>query len=272
MVLSEHWSAPIARIVPVRTERRATVLRAQLLACHDERGAAVACALVIAKMRNQRALLLYHAKYPRRDAAVRSALAAAAVRIADEVRATSRIHPADVAASRRALFLTEARAAAHYWSAVARLVPADWSFPGRRGRGAQDPMNALLNYGYALLLSRVWWAIERQGLHPYLGVLHTSRRERPGLVFDLMEEFRQPLVDRAILGMIGRGTAVVLRKDGRVSLRTRRRLEAAVEHGLGRRLRCRSGGTLADAVFAQARAARRAFLDGRPYCAHRMPW
>jgi CRISPR-associated protein Cas1 len=63
----------------------------------------------------------------------------------------------------------------------ARLVPADWEFPGRRGRGARDPMNSVLNYGYALLMHQVWWAIERQGLHPYLGFLHTSRRERPEL-------------------------------------------------------------------------------------------
>ncbi|MCC6847381.1 MAG: CRISPR-associated endonuclease Cas1 [Deltaproteobacteria bacterium] len=272
VVLASENGAPIARIVPVRAGRRTQLLLAQLRARHDERGAAVARALVIAKTRNQRALLLYHGKYPRRDATVRAAITASAARIAAEANAASRMHPTDLLASRRPLFLAEARAAAHYWSAVARLLPADWSFPGRRGRGARDPMNALLNYGYALLLSRVWWAIERQDLHPYLGVLHTSRRERPGLVFDLMEEFRQPLVDRAILGMIGRGTAVALREDGRVSLRTRRRLEAAVQRGLERRLRRRAGATLGDAIFAQARAVRWALLDGRPYRAHRMPW
>lgn len=272
VILTSAGGAPVARVVPVRSERRVRLLEVQLLARSGVRGATLAREIVVAKIRNQRALLRYHAKYRRRPAAVIRELARAAAAIGECVVAAQGLLGTTLADTRRPLFLLEARAARHYWCAIGRLVPTDWEFPGRRGRGARDPMNALLNYGYALLANRVWWAIERQGLHPYLGFLHTSRRERPGLVFDLMEEFRQPLVDRAILGLIGRGSRVVMRQEGRLAMRTLRRVERAIERGLERRLRRRSGNTLAGEIVGSARAIRRALMEGGPYRGHRMAW
>jgi CRISPR/Cas system-associated endonuclease Cas1 len=47
-------------------------------------------------------------------------------------------------------------------------------------------------------------------------------------VFDLMEPFRQPVVDKAVLGLLGRGTKVEVAKTGDLSLRTRVLLQRAV--------------------------------------------
>ena len=99
---------------------------------------------------------------------------------------------------------------------------------GERRLGATDPINSMLNYGYWHLSMAVWRAIEGQHLHPFLGFLHTSRHGGVGLVYDAMEEFRPALVDRAVLAMVGRGTTVVLRKDGRLSTATRRRVDLAL--------------------------------------------
>lgn len=63
--------------------------------------------------------------------------------------------------AREHLFLTKARAAAHYWQAFACLVPSRLGFPRRLHREAADVVNKVLNYGYALLLSRVWVAVHR---------------------------------------------------------------------------------------------------------------
>ena len=42
------------------------------------------------------------------------------------------------------------------------------------------------------------------GSSPYEGIIHASYRNRPSLSFDLTEEFRQPIVDRAVITQIVR--------------------------------------------------------------------
>lgn len=109
---------------------------------------------------NQRALLRCHAKYPRLPPTTRNTLESAAAAIGEQ-------HACEIptvgapAVVRQELMLREAHAAAHYWRGVAVLVPDRLGFCRRRTRGATDPFNMVLNYGYALLGSRVWWAIER---------------------------------------------------------------------------------------------------------------
>ncbi len=80
----------------------------------------------------------------------------------------------------------EATAAAAYW----RALMGDDFRRDYEGKG----INALLNYGYAIVRSAMCRAICASGLHPTLG-LHHHHRENPFcLADDLMEPFR-PLVD-----------------------------------------------------------------------------
>ena len=89
----------------------------------------------------------------------------------------------------------EARAASHYWRVFANILSPENYFPGREKRGSIDPVNVALNYGYGILYSKVWSALYRAHLDPYVGFLHKDRRSRPGLVMDFVEEFRQLVVD-----------------------------------------------------------------------------
>jgi CRISPR-associated protein Cas1 len=98
----------------------------------------------------------------------------------------------------------EGHAASVYWSALGSFAPSTLGFPGRVGRGATDTLNGALNYTYSLLYGEVWRALVKAGLDPYFGVMHGSERDGGSLVFDLIEEFRAPFVDRAILAMLGR--------------------------------------------------------------------
>jgi CRISPR-associated endonuclease Cas1 len=78
-------------------------------------------------------------------------------------------------------------------------------------RNATHPVNALLNYGYGLLESRVRIAIAAVGLDADVGFMHVNKRgrgvaQRSPLTLDLMEPLR-PVVDRAVLGfMFGKKT------------------------------------------------------------------
>jgi CRISPR-associated protein Cas1 len=103
-----------------------------------------------------------------------------------------------------------------------------------------------------------------------LGLLHTGRRRSAGLVFDLMEPFRQPLVDKAVLGLLGRGAKLELTRAGDLTLRTR----ALLQRALTRRITATAGATRTLEAEIQRRviAFRQALVDSRPYAAYRMSW
>lgn len=98
----------------------------------------------------------------------------------------------------------EGAGAAAYFAGFAVLVDGPVPFPGRRRRPPPDPVNALLSFGYVLLLRRVEALVEARGLDPAIGFLHSFRPGRPSLALDLMEEFRHPLVDRLVATLFNR--------------------------------------------------------------------
>ena len=75
---------------------------------------------------------------------------------------------------------------------------------GRNRRPPKDRCNALLSYGYALLLKDITNAILVVGLDPCLGFYHTPRSQASPLALDLMELFRVSLVDLPVIASINR--------------------------------------------------------------------
>ena len=135
----------------------------------------------------------------------------------------------DLRLMRDRVFSAEGRAAIPYWKAVRSLVPESMNFPGRVRQGATDPVNCLLNYGYAILGTKVHQCILEHGLSTYFSFLHTPQRGRPSLVYDLMEEFRAWAVDRVVLGMIGKGRCPEMDAQGKIRLEDRRFLIQRLE-------------------------------------------
>lgn len=102
----------------------------------------------------------------------------------------------------------EGNLAAQYFGALPNLVadtanPA-FHFSGRNRRPPKDRFNAMLGFGYALLLKDVMNAILTVGLEPALGFYHQPQRQAPPLALDLMEIFRVPLVDMPVMAAINR--------------------------------------------------------------------
>ena len=98
--------------------------------------------------------------------------------------------------------------AAHYFSALPDVIAPDVGAAmrpdGRSRRPPRDRCNALLSFGYALLLKDVMNAILVVGLDPALGFYHQPRSQAHPLALDLMELFRVPLVDLPVLASINR--------------------------------------------------------------------
>ncbi len=99
----------------------------------------------------------------------------------------------------------EGMASKIYFSAFPELIDLTrWSWKGRTQHPATDPINALLNYGYAFLEREVRIAVALAGLDARIGFFHSNDGRKDALVFDLMEFFRQPVIDRFVLNLINR--------------------------------------------------------------------
>jgi CRISPR-associated protein Cas1 len=226
--------------------------RAQLAAFGDARGAALALTFAGGKIANQANLLRYVAKYRKTtDPALHRELQLRVREVLDHLAELTDLGAADPNARvddlRGTLLSIEGRAAQRYWGGLKLVVPAALGWPGREGRGAPDPFNAALNYGYGVLYGQVERALVLAGLDPYAGFIHVDRPGKPSLTLDLIEEFRAPVVDRTILGMVGRGVALAQDDEGLLTLEVRRavarnvldRLEESSERYEGKRQKLR---------------------------------
>lgn len=113
----------------------------------------------------------------------------------------------------------EARGAQAYWMAWSTVtvrfakkdeakIPAHWKTFGTRSspltgqpRLAANPVNALLNYCYAILETEGTIACLAVGLDPGMGVLHADQRNRDSLTLDVIEPVR-PKVDALVLELL----------------------------------------------------------------------
>jgi len=89
------------------------------------------------------------------------------------------------------------------------ILPDEWRTVGPRftrvyasgSRNASHPVNAILNYDYAVLQSQMQIKLVADGYDPMLGIMHYDRDGAPAFVSDLMEPER-PKVDCAVLAFL----------------------------------------------------------------------
>lgn len=118
----------------------------------------------------------------------------------------------------RSILLVEASAAHSYFAPLKDIsvnwqgdrqthIPREWRKVGQRrsflgwNRNATHPVQAMLNYAYAVLESQVRIAVSAVGLDPTIGYLHANEADRPALVLDLMEPLR-PVVARLLMEFV----------------------------------------------------------------------
>ncbi|MBX3057911.1 MAG: CRISPR-associated endonuclease Cas1 [Anaerolineae bacterium] len=99
----------------------------------------------------------------------------------------------------------EGKAAAYYFEALRSLLDRAWGFQKRDYHPPPDPFNALLSFGYSLLLKDVRAAVQMVGLDVYMGFFHEVHPGRPSLALDLMEEWRPIIADALCLELVNRG-------------------------------------------------------------------
>ena len=105
----------------------------------------------------------------------------------------------------------EAQAARHYWRS---LMGSEF----RRDQKAEG-VNALLNYGYAIIRAMVARALVGTGLHPAMGIHHSNQYNGLCLADDMMEPFRAWIDERVLLFVNGGGEAKIDRQSKQALLR-----------------------------------------------------
>ncbi len=156
--------------------------------------------LVLTKVRNQRAVLLYFSKYLRNDANDEYQFLVFNIRKINSLIEQIKGLPFNEHRNwRNSLLGLEGLIARFYFETLANtsLFPDD--FTNREGRYARSITNQSLNWSYAILESYVWQALDNAGLEVFAGIYHTDRPGKPSLVLDLMEEYRAWVVDRNLI-------------------------------------------------------------------------
>lgn len=236
----------------------------QVQAVGDHRGIRLAIGFVQAKIKNQIHLLKYFGKYQKRiQSNYESRIRNAVDRMEALIRQAKTLGPINNLEEIRAkLFACEGQAAGFYWELVKDLLGSAVYFKGRERKGATDLVNSLLNYGYGVLYSRIFESVIMAGLNPTISFLHKEQYGKPTLIFDMIEEFRQPIVDRSVFAMIRKNEKMSL-EGTELSKETRRKLIEAMSAKLYAKRKWRHKElTFAEIIREQANSLAR-FLEGK---------
>lgn len=96
----------------------------------------------------------------------------------------------------------EGIAARNYFHGLAKLIDPEFAFDGRNRMPPRDPFNAMISFGYTVLMQEIFGELENHGLTPYGGFMHQDRERHPTLASDLLEEWRAVIVDATVLSLI----------------------------------------------------------------------
>jgi CRISPR-associated protein Cas1 len=100
----------------------------------------------------------------------------------------------------------EGYGSARYFEAFAKIIrDKSFVFTKRQYHPPPDPVNAMLSFGYMMLLNELNSLLEAFGFDVFLGFLHSAKYGRASLATDLIEEFRSPIIDRLVIYLINLG-------------------------------------------------------------------
>lgn len=91
-----------------------------------------------------------------------------------------------------------------YFGAFGKMLRSEIRFCGRNRRPPRDPVNVIISLGYTFLTKEVSNALDAESFEMYLGFLHGIRYGRKSLALDMVEEFRQPVIDRLTIRLFNK--------------------------------------------------------------------
>lgn len=239
----------------------------QLKSMSDIRGKRIIITLSETKIKNQIAVIKYFTKN-RRDQMTLHEIKEFTASMNENLKKLSQINLNEsIEKIREKAMGHEGSAAVSYWKAFATLLPADTGFTVREHQNARNLVNICLNYGYGILYSRLTTAVLREGLNPAVSYIHTPTHKAPALVFDLIEQFRAPVIDRVIITLFSRNDLKLKIDDkGRLTDESRGRLAKAFLGRINTAFLYREGTVTYDELFRRAVKDLIKYIKGEENC------
>lgn len=217
---------PIALLQSMYAPSHGKLKYAQIEAAKTEKGVCLISRIVAGKISNQISLLKYISKNisntpenAEKIETVNSSCEEMKKYVSKSIKFPIE---SDLNSSRIKLMGYEGTAARIYWRTIGKLLEDKVDFEARDYKKIpKDAVNCLLNYGYGILYAKIWSSVVLAGLDPYIGFLHSDKSGNPALVFDLIEEFRAPFVDRVVIAFIMLNRPIKI-TQGLLSLETRK--------------------------------------------------
>lgn len=200
-LIAIDWRGNIRYRLSSKDHNNVQIRKQQYFALNDVRSGYLAKKFIESKIRNQKATL---GTLSRSREGI-SFLEDKREKLENLLKALLEIKEKPSEKIRSQIFGIEGMASTEYWQGFRFVIDDDLNFLKRSGKGAPDIVNSMLNYSYAILSSEILKSLNMSGLDPYCGFLHADRYSRTSLVFDVMEEFRQQIVDKSVLKLINRG-------------------------------------------------------------------
>ncbi|KAF0215415.1 MAG: CRISP-associated protein [Ignavibacteria bacterium] len=97
----------------------------------------------------------------------------------------------------------EGSSAALFFETLNSSLPEEWKFDSRTKRPPEDPVNAMLSFGYTILYHHISTALQTEGLNPQISFYHVPNNRYFPLASDMQEEFRH-IIDALVLYIIRR--------------------------------------------------------------------
>lgn len=168
----------------------------------------IAKTMIRAKIKNQTNLLKYFARY-RKTSQPQAYLRL--TRLIDRLPKVA-LELADLQDKDRIRGI-EGSCSGLYWQGFALLIGDDlWQ---RDTKDARDAVHQALNYGYGILYHRVQSALVCSRLDIYTPLFHSVQENKPTLAYDMIEEFRQCVVDREVIAIVNHHQKLSCRKAER---------------------------------------------------------
>ncbi|MEM3518239.1 MAG: CRISPR-associated endonuclease Cas1 [Nitrososphaerales archaeon] len=180
VLLTAPSGRPLATLMPLNFSNNIKTRIAQYESTKTQKGLEIAKEIVQGKIKAQSQILEKYKLSPFNRGEI--------------LKTVKKLKGKDIDSIKQKLNIIEGKYTKLYFSQIFKLFPKHLRAEARHTFRAYEPLNNLLNLAYEVLAWKVFRAVIRARLEPYLGFLHSIQTDKPSLVCDLQELYR-PFVD-----------------------------------------------------------------------------
>jgi CRISP-associated protein Cas1 len=200
LLLLDHKGMPVGRFMPIRPNSIVSIQRVQLEAQRSPVALMYIKEWIIQKMTNQADLLRHRTAHHLSTSKDNPLIMKSIAQIEKQCNQLRKLKADNISSVAETIRGIEGTAGRAYFAALSELLPQRYTFENRTYQYPTDAFNTCLNYGYAILYSKVESALIKAGLNPYAAWLHLDDSQFKGMVYDFVEPYRY-WVDQVLLSL-----------------------------------------------------------------------